>query len=358
MRARSAARTGLRQAISRSPGKSGEVISARSCSIEQGQLERAVVGHQLADGRGAQRGDPPVGVRLLCPVFQLVQRGDPGAGDHPAVADHDHLGQPELRAHHVRDLGERGGVAGVAGEDPDRDRAAGRVGEQPVPDLQFPFLAVPGVAAGGQRAAPALQPRAGQVEQRHLRRVGLRGRGGGGPARPRWRPAGAPASPSRRRCHRWTPRPRRGRRPGWHRPPGQGGQLGGRGDDPGDDQRQGQVPGPARRAQQRGQAQFPGRRVHGGDVPVRRRGGDRDRLPGRDQPLALQGGLDRGHRLGRKRRQVRERLVPDLGAVPVGAPHQDRLIHSLLSGLRRIRPPVTGYMHRPATCRHNPHHNV
>ena len=36
--------------------------------IEQGQLQRSVVGHQLADGRGAQRGDPPVGVRLLCPV--------------------------------------------------------------------------------------------------------------------------------------------------------------------------------------------------------------------------------------------------------------------------------------------------
>ena len=32
LRARSAASTGLRQAISRSPGKSGEVISARSCS--------------------------------------------------------------------------------------------------------------------------------------------------------------------------------------------------------------------------------------------------------------------------------------------------------------------------------------
>ncbi len=31
LRARSAASTGLRQATSRSPGKSGEVISARSC---------------------------------------------------------------------------------------------------------------------------------------------------------------------------------------------------------------------------------------------------------------------------------------------------------------------------------------
>ena len=151
-------------------GDLGEVLL-----VEQAELERAVVGHQLADGRGAQRGDPPVGVRPRGPVLPLVQGGDPGAGDHAAVADHDHLGQPELVPHHLDDGGERGGVAGVAGEDPDRDRAALGVGEQPVLDLQFPFLAVPGVAAGGQRAVPALQPRAGQVEQRHPRRVGRRG---------------------------------------------------------------------------------------------------------------------------------------------------------------------------------------
>ena len=147
--------------MSRSPGKSSEVISARSCWSNRGQLERAVVGHQLADGGGAQRGDPPVGVRVwpLGPVLELVQRRDPGAGDHPAVADHDHLRQPELVPDHVGDGGERGGVAGVAGEDPDRDRAACRVGEQPVLDLQFPFLAVPGVPAGSQRALRAFQPR-------------------------------------------------------------------------------------------------------------------------------------------------------------------------------------------------------
>ena len=69
------------------------------------------------------------------------------------------LASPNFSRTTVDDLGERAGVAGVAGEHPDRDRAAGRVGEQPVLDLQFPFLAVPGVAAGGQRAAPALQPR-------------------------------------------------------------------------------------------------------------------------------------------------------------------------------------------------------
>ena len=326
--------------------------------VEQGQLERAVVGHQLADGRGAQRGDPPVGVRLLGPVVQLVQRGDPGAGDHPAVADHDHLGQPELRAHHVRDGGERGGVAGVAGEDPDRDRAALGVGEQPVLDLQFPFLAVPGVAAGGQRAARALQPRAGQVEQRHLRRVGLRAEVAAGQFRldgvlPVLQPVhrGVDVIGGRLRDAEVAAQ-------GGVTPPGQGGQLGAGPDHPGDDQGQGQVPVPARGAQQRGQALLHCGRVHGGDVPVRRRGGDPHRLPGRDQPLALQGGLDRGHRLGRQRGQVRERLVPDLGAVPVGAADQDRLIHSLLPGLRRIPPPVPGYMHRPAACRHNPDHSV
>ena len=334
-------------------GDLGEVLL-----VEQGQLERAVVGHQLADGRGAQRGDPPVGVRLLGPVFGLVQRGDPGAGDHPAVADHDHLGQPELVPHHVRDGGERGGVAGVAGEDPDRDRAAVRVGEQPVLDLQFPFLAVPGVPAGGQRAAPALQPRAGQVEQRHPGRVGLPGQVAAGQLRLDG------VLPVLQPVHRGVDVIGAGigdaevGAQGDISPPGQGGQLRGRGGDPGDDQGQGQVPGPARRAQQRGQAQLHRGRVHGGDVPVRRRGGDLHRLPGRDQPLALQGGLDRGHRVGGQRGQVRERLVPDPGAVPVGAAHQDRLIHSLLSGLRRIRPPVPGYMHRSAACRHNPDHSV
>jgi hypothetical protein len=44
--------------------------------IEQGQLEGAIIGHQLLDGRGPQRGDPPVAVRPGGAVFQLVQRGD------------------------------------------------------------------------------------------------------------------------------------------------------------------------------------------------------------------------------------------------------------------------------------------
>ena len=194
-------------------GDLGEVLL-----VEEAELERAVVGHQLADGRGAQRGDPPVGVRPRGPVLPLVQGVDAGAGDHAAVADHDHLLQAELLPDHVDDGGERGGVAGVAGEDPDRDRAALGVGEQPVLDLQFPFLAVPGVAAGGQRAARAFQPRAGQVEQRHPRRVGLRGQvAAGQPGLDRVLPVLQPV-------HRGVDviggrvRRRRGRRPGWCRP--------------------------------------------------------------------------------------------------------------------------------------------
>ena len=81
----------------------------------QGQLQRPVAGDQLADGRGAPRGDPPVGVRPGRPVFQLVQGSDPGAGDHAAVAGHNHPGQPEFLPHHRGDLGEGGRVAGAAG---------------------------------------------------------------------------------------------------------------------------------------------------------------------------------------------------------------------------------------------------
>ena len=144
-------------------GDLGQVLLA-----EQGQLQRPVLGHELLDGGGAQRGDPPEAV--VC----LAQRADAGAGDHAAVADHDHPGQLELVPHYLDDFGERGRVAGVPGQHADRDRAALGVGEQPVLDLQLALLAVAGVAAPGQRAAPALQPRTGQVEQGHPLRVRVR----------------------------------------------------------------------------------------------------------------------------------------------------------------------------------------
>ncbi len=331
-------------------GDLGEILL-----IEEAELERAVVGHELFDGGGAQRGDPPVGIRPRGPVFQLVQGPDPRRGDHPPVPDHDHLLQPELLPHHVHDGGEGAGVAGVAGEHPDRDRPACRVGEQPVLDLQLAFLAVPGVAAGGQRAVRAFQPRAGQVEQRHLRRVGLRAEVPAGQLRlDRVLPVLQPV-------HRGVDVI--GGRPGYAEvgaqggvvPPGQGGQFGAGLDHPGDDQRQGQVPLAASRAQQRGQAQLGGQGVHGGDVAMRQRPGDGDGLGGRDELPALQPGVDQVDDVAGQGGQAGDGLVPDRAAVAVGAPQVRRgvvlaaalLIH--VAGLAE-----SDYVNFPAGSRHSP----
>jgi hypothetical protein len=62
--------------------------------------------------------------------------------------DHDYLLQPDLVPDHLHDLEEREGVAGVTGEHTDRDRAALRLGEQPVLDCSLPF--VPSRGASGQ----------------------------------------------------------------------------------------------------------------------------------------------------------------------------------------------------------------
>ncbi len=214
-----------------------------------------------------------------------------------------------------------------------------------------PF-AVPGVAAGGQRALRAFQPGGRQVEQRHPRRVRL--------------PAQVPAA--QRRLDRVLPpgQPvhRRvdviGGRPGHPEvgaqggiaPPGQGGQLRARPDHPGDDQRQGQVPGPARRAEQRGQPQFRGQACTAATCPC---GSDpvtvtacpacTSRSPFKVASIAATASAW-------QRRKVRQRLMPHLAAVPVGAAHQHRLIHPPLAGLRHIGAPVPGYVHRAATCRH------
>ena len=322
--------------------------------VEEAELERAVVGHQLLDGRGAQRGDPPVGVGPGGAVPGLVQGGDPGAGDHAPVADHDHVPQLELLPDDRDDLGERGGVAGVAGEDPDRDRAALGVGEQPVLDLQLAFLAVPGVAAGGQRAVRAFQPRAGQVEQGHLRRV--RGRGqvaAGQPGLDRVLLAGQPVHRGvdvvggRAGCAQVGAQ-------GRVSPPGQGGQLGGRGHDPGDDQRQGQVPLAARRAQQRGQAQLGGHRCDGGDVAVRQGPGDGDRLGGGHQRGAFQARVDQVDDVIGQRGDVGDGLVLDLAGLPVGAAQVGRGV--VLAAALLVDVPGLGdsdYVDFPARSRHS-----
>ena len=194
-----------------------------------------------------------------------------------------------------------------------------RVGEQPVLDLQFPFLAVPGVAAGGQRAPRALEPRAGQVEQRHPRRVGFRGQVTG--REPGLDRVLAVLQPVHRGVDVIGGRPGHAEvgAQGGVVPPGQGGQLGAGLDHAGDDQGQGQVPLAARWAQQRGQPQLGGHRVHGGGVAMRQRAGDGDRAGGGDQLLALQPRVDQVDDVIRQRGQVGHGLVLDLAAVAEGA---------------------------------------
>ena len=292
--------------------------------VGQAELERPVPGHELADGRGAQRGDPPV------LIVEFAEGLDAGGGDHAAVADHDHLRQPELAVHDVQDLGEGCGVGGVPLEDADRDGPALGVGEQPVLDLHRALLPVAGVAARPERAAPALQPRAGQVEQRHPGRVGGRGEvpagelaldrvlPGGQPVHRRVRLVGGGVLDAEVGAERHIA------------PPGQRGQLRARRHDPRHDHGQGDVAVPAGRAEQRGQAEPAGHRVHGGDVPVRQRPGDADRrFAGRDEGLAFQRGLDRVHDAVRHLGQVRQRLVPDCPAVAPGAAQQPRLVLAL-----------------------------
>ena len=80
------------------------------------------------------------------------------------------------------------------------------------------------------------------------------------------------------------------------------------------------------RPEQGGQPQLHGHRMHGRDVPVRQRRGDRHRLPGRDQRRAFQRRLDCVDRLVRQPGQARQGLMPHLAALPVGAPQVRRLI--------------------------------
>jgi hypothetical protein len=119
---RRSANTGLRQQTSRSPGKSGEVISTRSCSSNRGQLQCVGLDEGL-DLRGAQRGDPiqPGGAQLIA---------NAGAGEHAAIPDQADPGEPEA----FLEFGDLGGqgfrVGGVAVEHLDRYRYPGGATQQ------------------------------------------------------------------------------------------------------------------------------------------------------------------------------------------------------------------------------------
>jgi hypothetical protein len=110
LRARSAARAGLRQTTRRSP-------------------ELQVAGLDERPDRGRPQAAHPVD------PARLPQPRDPGGGQHPPIADEDDLGKAEPVAE-LLDLGlDRGRIRGVAREDRDRDRAALRVGHQAEDDL-------------------------------------------------------------------------------------------------------------------------------------------------------------------------------------------------------------------------------
>ena len=323
--------------------------------VEQAHLQRPVVGGECGDCGCAQRGDPAeigCGVRI---VVEFAQRLDARGGDHAAIA-HQHQPRDAQRvADDGDDLGERVRVGGVAGKHPHRDRASGRVGEHPVLDLLAALLAVAGVAARGQLAAPPGHPRAGQVEQRHPARIHLRGKVFGRElALDRLLAVGQPV-------HRGIDLV--GARAGHAQihpeggvgPPGQRGQFRARTQHPRDDQREGDVARPARRPQQCGQAQRVRHRRDGGHVPVRQRPGDRDRLSHREKPRAFQGRLDRVDRLRRQHRQVGHGLVAHRGAVAVGAPQVGRRVLAAPALLVHVRLPNSDYVNSALFTRHSQH---
>ena len=202
---------------------------------------------------------------------------------------------------------------------------------------------------------PALHPGRGQVEQRHPRRVGLRGRGGGGPARSRWRPAGAPASPSRRRCHRWTRPRRRGRRRGWYRSH----QVRVDSLEAGWTTRE-MISARARsRAWPAGpsRAGRPSSRAMACTAATWPCGSDRVMvtvLGGGDQLLALEPGVDQVDDVAGQRGQVGHGLVLDLAAVAVGAAQVGRgvvLAAALLVDVPGLAD--SDYVNFPGIPRHN-----
>ena len=145
------------QATSRSPGKSGEVISARSWTSNRVSCRSPSRTSALTCGaRSAVIQSSPAGRDILA---------QPRGGQHAPVPDQHHLVDPEP----VLDLGHLGGhgrrVAGVAFEDLDGDRDAVPAGQEPVDDLQPALHPVFGVADGAQRAGPALERGGGDVIQ-------------------------------------------------------------------------------------------------------------------------------------------------------------------------------------------------
>ena len=148
LRVRSAASSGLRQTISRSPGILGRGDRRHVALVEQRHLQRPGL-DQRPDRRRAQRGDP-------------VEPGRASSSSMRAWVIMPRSPTSTTRSRReafleLVDLGRQGArIAGVAVEHLDRHRAAVGGAQQAVDDLQLALLAVAVVAAPGQRAAAAL----------------------------------------------------------------------------------------------------------------------------------------------------------------------------------------------------------
>ncbi len=321
--ARSLASCGLRHATSRSPGYSGEAISTRlrssnspSCSCPCSTSVRI---------------DAFFSAVIQSMPVHVAQLGDGLAGDHAAVAHHHQLLDAEALAQALH-LGQEGGAVGhVALVHRHRHRAAARVGEQPVVDLQQPLLAVAVVAQLGQRAGGALEVAGRQVVQHQaalaqvargellLDRVLAREQ----PVHRRVQVVLVRVGHAEVRCQRGGV------------PPARGGQLRVRRDDARGHHRQHQLAlARGLAAQQRREVQALHRQRHGVHMAVRGRADDLERLAQRHEGLALQRAAnDLDQRLGQMR-QVAQRLVLDLAVLAVAAPQQVRAVDLALVGAR------------------------
>ncbi len=135
-------------------------------------------------------------------------------------------------------------------------------------------------------------------------------------------------------------------------PPRQRGQLAARAHHPRDDQRQHQIPGSARRTEQRRQAQLARHPRHRGHVPVRQRPGDGDLVAHRHQPLPLEARVNPVDDVLGQHRQVGYRLVAHPLALAVCAPQIRRGVLAWSALLVHVGLLHSDYVDLPADPRH------
>ena len=124
--------------------------------VEETQLQDTLLVQSL-DVRGPEGGEPIQPHRL--------QVGDPGLGDHAAVADHHQVRETVFVAQALDLRLQRGRVGLIAREDLDRYGTTLARRQQAVGDLLLALLAVAVVPEGRQRALATLDVGAGKVEQ-------------------------------------------------------------------------------------------------------------------------------------------------------------------------------------------------